>query len=305
VVIGLNNKLKNWITIFKSIKNGKKGLLTYLNYLTNNNHQNHLKSGHKIINFKNDWKKIYSNICSQIEKRDTVNLLNGKGGRRASKYGQSITLNIPYEINTKDLEPIINKILFRFYKQIHKKEKLFKNNDSWKQFKNNFIFYNVHKQPQGSKTQFNFVLSEIIEDKKLDLSKKKYSYLFKTVSNEVLKEFGIDNNNYNIKKQYKQHKNTKIYKENQLDTLIEQNKDQYQDYIFLLNKLKSLDLDIDKTIHIYKNRLEKSIIEQDKTKMEKLNNQIKKRLSKLKIELEDFKPMQQSNPINRGIDLTP
>jgi len=104
----------------------------------------------------------------------------------------------------------------------------------------------------------------------------------------VLKEFGIDNNNYTIKKQHKENSNTKIYKQNKLDTLIEQNKEQYEEYIFLLNKLKALDLDIDKTIHIYKNRLEKSIIEQDKTKMEKLNNQIKKRLSKLKIDISEF-----------------
>jgi len=295
----LNNKLKNWVTIFKSIKNGKRGLLTYLNYLNNDNHSNHLKNGHKIINFNKDWKNIYSNITTKVEQRDTQNLLNGKGGRRASKYAQSITLNIPYEIDTKDLEPIANKILLNFYKQIHKKEKLFKNNSSWKQFKNDFIFFNVHQQPNGSKTQFNFVLSEIIEDKKLDLSKKKYSYLFKTILNEVLKDFGIDNNNYTIKKQHKENSNTKIYKQNKLDTLIEQNKEQYEDYIFLLNKLKALDLDIDKTIHIYKNRLEKSIIEQDKTKMEKLNNQIKKRLSKLKIDISEFPKKSTS------INLTP
>ena len=248
----MNNKLKNWITIFKSVKNGKKGLLTYLNYLNNDNHQNHLKSGHEIINFGKDWKQIFSNIVSKVEQRDTQNLLSGKGGRRASKYGQSITLNIPYQIEEQYLEKIANKIILQFYKQIHKKEKLFKNNDSWKQFKNDLLFYNVHKQPEGSKTQFNFILSEYVGNKKLDLSKKKYSYLFKTVSNEVLKEFGIDNNNYTIKKQHKENSNTKIYKQNKLDTLIEQNKEKYEDYIFLLNKLKSLDLDIDKTIHIKK-----------------------------------------------------
>ncbi|MEA3513256.1 MAG: hypothetical protein U9R37_06615 [Campylobacterota bacterium] len=284
----MNRKLKNWVTIFKTIKYGKKGLLTYFNYLNDNTHPNHQKQDHSIIDFGMSWKQIFSNIVSKIEKRDTQNLLNGKGGRRSSKYGQSVTLNIPQQISDKDLKNIADKVIFNFYKQIHKKEKLFKDTKDWKQFKNDYIFYNVHKQNQGSQTQFNFILSEHINDKKLDLSKKQYSYLFKTISNEVLKDFGIDHNQYNIQNKFKENKNTKLYKQNKLDTLLNEVQEQKLQYNFYLDRLKYIETDTDKTLKIYLNRLEKAVIENDNVKIEKLERQIKKRTQKLNIDIADF-----------------
>lgn len=284
----MNGRLKNWITIFKSIKNGKKGLLTYLNYLNNDNHQNHLKSGHKIINFNNNWQNIFSNIVSKIEDRETKKLLNGKGGRTATKFGQSVTLNIPYIIDEQKIKPIADKIILEFYKQIHKKEKLFSKKEEWTKFKNDLLYYNVHQQPNGSKTQFNFILSEYIGDKKLDLSKKKYSYLFKTVSNSILKEYGYDNNNYTIQNQHKQSKNTKIYKQNQLDSLIEDVEEQKQQYNFYLDRLKNIEDDTDKTLKVYLNRLKNAAEDNDTPKIEKLERQIKIRTKKLNIDLADF-----------------
>lgn len=284
----MNRKLKNWVSIFRSVKNGKKGLLTYFNYLSDNNHPNHQKSSHRIIDLGIDWKHIFSNTVSKIEKRDTTNLLKGKGGRRSSKYGQSITLNIPYKIADKDLKTIADKIVFNFYKEIHKKEKLFKSNEDWKKFKNDYIFYNAHKQEEGSQTQFNFILCELIDDKKLDLSKKKYSYLFKTISNEVLKEHGIDHNNYTIEKKYKENSNTKLYKQNKLDILIDEVQEQKQQYNFYLDRLKHIEADTDKTLKIYLNRLEKAVIEKDTPKVEKLENQIQHRIKKLNIDIDNF-----------------
>lgn len=284
----MNRKLKNWVTIFKSIKYAKLGLLTYFHYLNDDNHPNHQKQDHTIVNFGMDWKKIFSNIVSKIEKRDTQNLLNGKGGRKSSKYAQSVTLNIPLQIDDKDLKTIADKIVFNFYKQIHKKENLFATNEDWKKFKNDYIFYNVHKQTNGSQTQFNFILSEIINDKKLDLSKKRYSYLFKTISNEILKEHGIDHNQYTIQNKYKENSNTKLYKQNKLDTLISEVQEQKEQYNFYLDRLKHIEADTDKTLKIYLNRLEKAVTNNDTPKIEKLERQIKKRTKKLNIDIADF-----------------
>jgi hypothetical protein len=284
----MNRKLKNWVTIFRSVKNGKKGLLTYFNYLNDDNHINNQKSSHRIIDLGVDWKRIFSNIASLIEQRDTKNLLNKKGGRRTSKYAQSITLNLPLKVEDKHLKQIADKIVFRFYKHINKQEKLFKSNEEWNSFKNDYIYYNVHKQDEGSQTQFNFILSEVVGNKKLDLSKKKYSYLFKTISNEVLKEFGIDNNRYIIEKKFKENKNTKLYKQNKLDTLISETEELKSDYNHIINQLKGLEEDTDKTLKVYLNRLEKAVIANDIKKVEKLEHQIKHRVKKLNIDIDNF-----------------
>ncbi len=283
----MNKRLKNWITIFKSLKNGKKGLLTYLNYLHNDNHSNHLKNGHKIINIHNNsWQNVFSNIVSKIQKRETEKILRGKGGRTASKYGQSITLNIPHILEDKNLKDIADKIVFEFYKQIHSKEKLFYKKGEWSKFKNDLLYYNVHQQPSGSKTQFNFILSEHIGDKKLDLSQKKYSYLFKTISSEILKEYGYDINNYTIQKTHKQNNNTKIYKQNKLDNLldnVEKQKQTLKQQIEQINTNTNETIKkLEKRVSTYLLRMDTAIEEQNQDKFDKNKLLVDKNIEKLK-----------------------
>lgn len=91
----MSRKLKNWITIAKTIKSGKNGLLTYLRYLTNNNHKNHIKDGHSIRNFQS-MQKVFLNMCIPLEVAHTKQLLKGVGGKPPNKYGHSFTINFPF-----------------------------------------------------------------------------------------------------------------------------------------------------------------------------------------------------------------
>ena len=223
--------MKNWTVKFKTIKNKQQGLFNYMSYLTNDNHKNHNKEGHNIINvLENDYKHYFINLSNLIEEEQKTKIMNGVGGRPNSKYGQSITLNLTFHLQEDDYKKIGDKILLKFIKSLNKTEGLKINTDMFNQMKKDLLYYNIHTQNTGSKTQFNFVLPETFNNKKLDLSKKKYSYLFKIISNEVLREFGHDIDSYEFDNKYKQYKSIKDYKMNKIDTLLTNFKDLYQEH---------------------------------------------------------------------------
>jgi len=209
--------LKNWTSVFKSISKKKGGLLNYLTYLTNNNHKNHKDSEHKIIDFGKKINQVYVNNLKVIDEMNYKKILEGKGGRPSNSFGVSVVLSLPYKIEEKEkLKVFAVKFLNQYYKdlcRIHNIEYSEKGFKKW----NSLVFFNVHLKNDGSKTQFNFTFPhylfksekkiiknfiskeerEIIKPVKIDMSKKKCSYLFKTLSNLHIKHvFGLDNEKY-------------------------------------------------------------------------------------------------------------
>lgn len=287
-------KLKNYVTIFKTIKNGSNGLITYLRYLTDEQHSNHRKSGHIIVNMKS-WQRVASNIIAQTEQQNIQRLLRRKKGRKSSKTGHSITLNVPHKIDSDTAKRIMNRLLWEYMKAINEHENLNMDKEQIKQHVKDFIFYNIHIQPSGSKTQFNFVMSEYINNKKLDLSKRKYSHIFKLMSNEVLKEFGFDHTFYQIKqsekKVAKKRQTIKQYKSAHLD---EQLKDVQFQKEFEIKRLKeqfesyldSLDVKIQKRLNTYMKRIDDASKDNNREKFDKYAKLVDKALKKASMEVE-------------------
>lgn len=273
--------MKNWTTIFKSVKKGQNGLINYSNYLRNDNHDNHNDQNHKIINFQNkqEQNERLKNMIRLVQEKQLEKKFTGKvGGGSIRKFGHSITLNLPFEVeDPKKLKLLTTSILNSFISKINKLENLNISQKDYDNYSKNRVFYNVHQKDTGSKTQLNYILSEYLKDNvKIDLSKKKYSYLFKKVSNEKVKEIlGIDILDYefenNPKQQKKQNQDFYKYKQ-ELDSIRKQ----------YLNLLDDLEEKVSKRLNNYLTRMEKSIEEMDKDKFEKNKKYIEKNLKEIK-----------------------
>lgn len=210
--------MANWFTSFKTIKNGKIGLLNYLKYLQDTDAASHVSDGHKILNNK-DYKDSFNLLSADVDDAYNNKLLNNKkGGRPPSKFGTSVVVALPLDSNNftnTDLNNTKNLILIDFIEKIFKEQ-----NIENKELISNYlkkIYSNIHLKNTGSKIQFNYVLSEYLtENIKIDLSKKKYSFMLKEIVNkQVKKVLKVDRTEY-LQQEYSnkfQHKiNQNTYK---------------------------------------------------------------------------------------------
>lgn len=276
---------------FKTLNRAEKGLRDYLYYLTNNRHQNHTKEGHRIYDFK-DRLTVFRNLRRVVNENYEKMLKKGIGGRPPTKYGQSIGVFYPFRFkNEAEQKEALNKLINRFIGRINKIEGLGLSKEELSRYKRDLVFYNIHTQPKGSKTQFNIVMSEQFGNTKLDLSKKKYSLNLKLISNQIALEFGHKVEDY-IKKEdknleVKANQNTRIYKENKLDVEMQKAKDLQVKYKEERERLKLYQeiiqeqlKEADKTLKTYLKRVEDGI-EQDnlkkiETNLKKMENRLKK-----------------------------
>lgn len=270
--------LKNWTTIFKSVKGGSDGLFKYLRYLNNDESPSHTTQGHRIINFGQEWQEVYQHMHFTVEQAQLNKRMNGRrGGGNYRKYGHSITINFPFDVSDDRLKSIGKKMLLQFFLELKKFGELdgFSQSD-WEYYQKHMCFWNVHKKQKGSKTQFNYVLSEFVGNHKFDFSKKKYSFLMKNVSDRVLEDFGYRRSEYQVK-EAKRGKRKKIseYKINQ--TL--QRLNDYKDQIDVA--VDDISLKVQKRIQVYLNRMEKAIAERDQEKFDKNRELIEKNLAKV------------------------
>jgi len=278
----MNRKLKNWIVIGKSVKSGKKGLLTYLTYLTNNQHKNHDKESHEIINFQNQ-EEVFINMCKLVEDRQTKQLLYKNGGRPSNKFGHSFTINFPFKFDSAQQEKkLIQNLLYRFFRELNESENLkMSREDIIEHLKNN-NFYNIHRQDKGSQTQFNFVLTEYVNNNKIDLSKKKYSYLLKNISNEMTRKIGFDINKYEMEKKtekpQRKRVKTSYYKVDKQKEKLEEYKNNID--IILEDTIEK----IQKRVLIYLDRMAASIEDKNEEKFNKNKELLEKNIEKIKVE---------------------
>ena len=288
----MNRRLKNWVTIAKSVKNGRKGLLTYLRYLTNNQHQNHLKEGHVIRNFQK-VDKVFLNMCVPIEKAHNKQLLKGTGGRAPSKGGHSFTVNFPFHYKSaKEEKGAIQTIIYRFFARVAASQNLKIERDYIVKHIQENNFYNVHRQKTGSKTQFNFVLTEYLQNSKLDLSKKKYLLLLKNIGIEVAREKGYEINDYFIKSD-KPISKIKVPANKYKLTKQKEALESYKEEIDSI--LDDLAQNVEKRLLIYLKRMESAIEEADIKKFEKNKLLVEKNLYSV------VKETKQKNSFKIGI----
>lgn len=218
--------LKNWTTTFKSLNKTKGGFLGYTKYLQNENHRNHKDKNHKILDLGFDAKKVYINNLKLLDNANYEKVLEGKGGRPSTNMGVSVVISLPFDVNDDLLRKYTNELIKAYYIDLCKLEKINYNKNTFKEYKK-LVFANVHQKNKGSKTQINltlphylpnFVVKKIekkgllgkkieevqqINFKKIDMSKKKYSFLMKTLNNQLtLKILGKDFREYEVEQKF-------------------------------------------------------------------------------------------------------
>lgn len=285
--------MANWFTRFETIKKGKSGLANYINYLKDEKANSHLNNGHKILNIISKDSN-FSNMCNVVDNAYNNKILNKKGGRPPSKFGQSIVVAFPFEVEDEKCKELAKSIISNFVIDIFKSENI--NEEQRKYYINNLTFMNIHKKNEGSRTQINIVLSEYLSnDIKIDLSKKKYSNALKNVVNQQVKKVlninrneyqelekspkfakKINNNIYNLIKQ-------KEEQEKQFSKIVENNETLKNRYYSYLKELE--ELQFKKEQFIKQNKIESvfSINEDIKSKNGELDILIK--------EIENIQPM--------------
>jgi len=311
--------LKNWTITFKGIKKSKGGFSAYLKYLGNNNHKNHIKENHKIINFKeHEANKVMVENQRILDQMNYKKILNGKGGRPSTSYGISAVISFPFKVSSEEkLKKFKDELIKEYYKDLCRMNKVSANMESFKRYKK-LIFCNIHIKDKGSQTQINLILPHYLphtkkelekhlwKDKeihkqhilKIDMSQKKYSFLLKTVNNQVTKSIlGIDNLEYIPieTKKGKRKKLNEIYKQQnedlkaqneQLEENIKIMKEQIQQFDKRVNHInrqiqifEQAKID-DKTIKKYRNRFENALrngdLDKTKENLERMENRSKK-----------------------------
>ncbi|MCX6075433.1 MAG: hypothetical protein NTW78_00940 [Campylobacterales bacterium] len=206
-------------------------------------------------------------MCIPLEVAHTKQLLKGVGGKPPNKYGHSFTINFPFSFkDDKKEKSAIQSILLKFFTNLIDANNLdMKREDIINHIQDN-NFYNIHKQEQGSMMQFNFVLSEYIKDVKLDLSKKKYSFLLKNIAIEVARAKGYDINEYVIKTNKPTAKKKIPINKSKLD----KQRDALNEYKSSIDTiLEDLEEKVEKRVLIYLNRMDKALEENNQEKFDK------------------------------------
>ncbi len=279
--------LKNWTVTFKSLKHKEKGYLTYVKYLNDEKHRNHIGDGHEIVDFGIDYKKVLASNLRILNEANLEKIVENKGGRPSSSLGVSVVINFPYKIEEKEkLKQYTNELIKNYYITICKMNNLQYNKQSYLKYKS-LVYANVHLKDTGSKTQINLTLPHyipnkhivkpandglftsveekyIIKNKKINITEKKYSYLLKNLNNNLaLKFLNLDLNKYDVEKANRPKKRQKIgvYK---VSKEIEEKQEE----------LKSLDEQID-----YKKR-EKEILNEDIKELEVEENKLREAYEK-------------------------
>ena len=291
-------KLKNWFVRFETIKGGAGGFINIADYIHNEMHHNHHKTGHTIISYnEKNIDTVMRNYLSIQQRFDNEKLLKGIAGRKAS-YGKSLVLSFPPDISLTDTQyKEINDIYIKsIVKFISKENELNYTDKQVDKFSRMFILSSLHKQ-KNSNDHLNLIIPNVFIDynnnnqlKRIDLGKKKYSYFLKKLINKVmLDKFNINYLSYEIQNQRTSRKRKNIihhtkekldqqiqtqkYLSNQLTCEIEKNEELNQQ----LNKLV-------KRMEVYTKRvqqeLEKDKEEQDLKRLEKNQQLYEKSKSK-------------------------
>ncbi|MDA7817055.1 hypothetical protein N9A28_02575 [Sulfurimonas sp.] len=289
-------KLKNWFVSFDTIKGGATGLINSVDYIFDDNHDNHKKDGHEIVAYdgiKNSH-KVLKNILQIQQSKDIEVKLARKGGRTAS-YGKNLLVSFPPEIKLTDSEykQISNKLIYELINFISVNNDLKYTDEQIKYIQRNFILSSLHRQDKTRNDHLNFVIGNVFLDlnndkklKRVDLGKKMYSQFLKNMTNKVLLNYGQNYLDYQIKSQRKarNRKNKLPHTINKLNEVIDdslQEMKQLQQLFKEMEFLQEYSQKLKKRIDNYLNRMATALEEDDTEKFNKNQLLVEKSYNKL------------------------
>lgn len=213
-MIKRNVGVKNFFVRGKSVKFKDKGLFNYLKYLENEEHQNHKGKTEKIERVQSNRKKFYLETMEKVKEKEFDTKNRGKRGREIGSYRFSYCFSFPTDLTekelTKDKLNEIMKILINDFSAALGME----TNQLLKE-----IFINIH---YNDNIHINLVVNKVINNKVIDLSKRKYlTILKKSFNYRNLKVLGLDKNDYKPKQKKREFKHSNIYLNNLINSLNE------------------------------------------------------------------------------------
>ena len=313
-------KLRNWFVSFDTIKGGATGLINSVDYIFDNNHDNHKKEGHEIVAYEGikNSHTILKNILLQQQKKDVEVKLARKGGRTAS-FGKNLLVSFPSEIKLTDSEykQISNKLIYELINFISINNDLKYTDEQIKYIQRNFILSSLHRQDKKRNDHLNFVMGNVFLDlnndrklKRIDLGKKMYSQFLKNTTNRVLLEYGQNYLDYQIKSQRKarSRKNKLPHTIDKLNEVIDTSLQEVQELQKLFKEmsfLQDISLKLKKRIDNYLNRMATALEENDTSKFNKnkiLADKSYNKLQELATSEEHKKKMSRFEELKKSIE---
>lgn len=183
--------IKNFFVKTQVIKNKKRGLSNYINYLKNLNHGNHKGKTERILRIYDG--DFLGKTIKNIKIKEDKTQQNKKGGSSFQSYRQSFCLSFPTD-TPKNL--LTDEILTKIYKEVMKD--IFKGmgiplEDEYLKM----VFGNVHF---NNNIHINIVLPKVMKDKTYDFSKKSLLNIIKKSFDNQCNLIGLDKKDYKPKK---------------------------------------------------------------------------------------------------------
>ncbi|WP_455756777.1 hypothetical protein [Sulfurimonas sp.] len=312
-------KLKNWFVSFDTIKSGATGLINSVDYIFDNEHQNHIKEGHQIIAYQSvsNSHKVLKNILQAQQSKDIEIKLARKGGRTAS-YGKNLLVSFPSEIKLTDNEykQIAEKLIYELIKFISIKNDLQYADEQIKYIQRSFILSSLHKQDNTRNDHINIVMGNVFLDlnnnrqlKRIDLGKKMYSQFLKNITNKVLLDYGQNYLDYQIKEQRKSRnrKNKLHHTIDKLNDLIDssfEEMQQLQQVFKEMEFLKGISKQLQKRTEVYLNRMSTALHEENIEKYKKNEALADKSYNKLSelVDIENREKLSKFEELKKSIE---
>lgn len=185
-----NRKIKNFTVTAKSVKSGKGGLVTYLNYLQSQKVASHAQTNIFNVHPKNgDFEEFAKSAVNSAFELDLKNQ-KGKGGRPTASYAVSYCFSLPKN-TIRPTPDQWRKIAKDVIKTLREQVPEISNQ--------NHLFMNVHDQ---SNPHLNLVVQKVVDGKRLrKIDQRSLLASFKTTFNQaVLKHCDFDYRDYEPEK---------------------------------------------------------------------------------------------------------
>ena len=170
--------MKNFILKIKAVNDREKGLINLVDYLENEEHDNH-NDKHKILNISNNKETFLKKTLQKHFIYKTKRTLEKKRGKQFTSYARSFMFSLPPEtkLSDNDYKIVVKNVLKDLEEFLIKDLSIdAKNQKKFRTELLNSVFINYHLKENGS-DHLNLIIANIIGSKKLDLGKYKYKTL--------------------------------------------------------------------------------------------------------------------------------
>nr|WP_229649989.1 hypothetical protein [Vibrio splendidus]MCC4882335.1 hypothetical protein [Vibrio splendidus] len=275
--------LKNWTVTTQPVRHGSDGVIMRERYLINKKHANH-KNTERLISIIGDSNTSNKIALSGEEFRINQQLYSRRGGRPLSSFAMEYCLTLPkgYRPTPKQWLSIVKDCSLALARLCNL------NKDEFNQYKQQ-IRAVLHQQIQdgkGSGDHVHLIISKVVGNRVLkQLQQKKSTRLIKQAFNQsVLKNVGISHESYIPLEKEKgrrlstwQYQHQKATESLEIEKIISKMQQQIDKWLEVKgeNNERQIKRQKNRLTKIYNELKDKNLSEQQKEKINKINNKLK------------------------------